>query len=221
MDNYIAGTDVKMEHEQEALEWGTNRVKVVGILVYPFKKSHFLNGAQFYKTVVRSTRNSGVYDYIPVMAISPYADLKAGDTVRLEGGVYTHYKPAKFKNVMMYVMIKELEQVAPETQHENEVFLAGDKSCYVDSRLRGTSLGRLICDFVIQKPHRTKGYTYNYYCIAWGKTARYIDCLERGKKIAIKGRFQSRNYYKNDPDTKVDVLVRTYEISVTTMLPIR
>ena len=208
--------------DYEAVTVNTNKVYLIGELVYDFKKSHKNDEEQFVKSVLKVRRNSGAFDFIPLVAFAKDSDAaKAGDTVEVHGAVMTHYEPGRCKKVMMYTMISYIRKVADNTLHENIVILAGVMSRYVDPIYRITPFGRKICDFTIQRPHRRKDYTYNIYAIAWGKNASFIASLERGSKIAVKARFQSRVYYKSvDGDESNKVPIRTYEISVVSMLPI-
>lgn len=208
---------------REVLSPETNEVFMVGDFLYSCEESHRNNGTIFYRTVLRSMRNSGEFDYIPlVLEEKDKFVAMQGDTVHLKGVVLTHYKPGKFKSVLMYVMVREIEKVPSNTPHENIVYLAGDMSRYVEPDLRMTPLGRQICDFVVQRKHRTRDYTYNISCVAWGRTAKLIFCIGKGRKIAIKGRFQSRVYWKTvDGDELNKIPIRTHEISVTKILRVR
>lgn len=207
---------------REALFPECNEVYMIGEFLYSCEVSHKNNSTVFYRTVLRVRRNSGEYDYIPLVLEEKdrFVALQ-GDTVCLKGLVLTHYKPGKFKNVLMYVMVREIEKVPSNTPHENVVYLAGDMSHYVEPDLRMTPLGRQICDFVVQRKHRTRDYTYNISCVGWGRTAKLISCIEKGRKIAIKGRFQSRVYWKAvNGDELNKIPIRTHEISVTKLLRI-
>ena len=208
---------------REVLIPETDEVFLVGDFIYSCEESHRNNGTIFYRTVLRTMRNSGEFDYVPLV-LDEKDKLVAmqDDTVRLKGSVLTHYKPGKYKNVLMYVMVREIEKVPSNTPHENVVYLAGDMSHYVEPDLRVTPLGRQICDFVVQRKHRTRDYTYNISCVGWGRTAKLISCIEKGRKIAIKGRFQSRVYWKAENGDELNKIpIRTHEISVTKLLRVR
>ena len=202
---------------REVLTPDTNEVYMVGEMLYSCEESHRNNGTIFYRTVLKVRRNSGELDYVPLVLEEKDKTVAfKDDTVRLKGLVLTHYKPSKYKNVLMYVMVREIEKVPSNTPHENVVYLAGDMSHYLEPDLRVTPLGRQICDFVVQRKHRTRDYTYNISCVGWGRTAKLISCIEKGRKIAIKGRFQSRVYW----DELHKLPIRTHEISVTKLLRI-
>lgn len=207
--------------DRKVLTLEANQALLVGEVLEGFTPSHVFKGKQFFKNVLRVMRNSGTYDFVPIISVSPYPEIKEGDTVSIEGSVYTHYKPDKYKSVKLYVMINKLRKVGAKTPHQNDIFIAGVMSRYVDPYLRRTPFGRTLCEFVIQKPHSIKDYTYNIYCIAWGKTAQYVNCLTRGQKIGLQGRFQSRDYVKCVAETNENISIRTYEISVMEMLPIK
>ena len=207
---------------REVLIPDTNEVYMVGEMLYSCEESHRNNGTIFYRTVLKVSRNSGELDYVPLVLEEKDKTVAfKDDTVRLKGLVLTHYKPSKYKNVLMYVMVREIEKVPSNTPHENVVYLAGDMSHYLEPDLRVTPLGRQICDFVVQRKHRTRDYTYNISCVGWGRTAKLISCIGKGRKIAIKGRFQSRVYWKVENGDELNKIpIRTHEISVTKLLRI-
>ena len=207
---------------REVLTPDTNEVYMVGEMLYSCEESHRNNGTIFYRTVLKVRRNSGELDYVPLVLEEKDKTVAfKDDTVRLKGLVLTHYKPSKYKNVLMYVMVREIEKVPSNTPHENVVYLAGDMSHYLEPDLRVTPLGRQICDFVVQRKHRTRDYTYNISCVGWGRTAKLISCIGKGRKIAIKGRFQSRVYWKVENGEELHTIpIRTHEISVTKLLRI-
>lgn len=208
---------------REVLTPDTNEVYMVGELLYSCEESHRNNGTIFYRTVLKVRRNSGEFDYVPLVLEEKDKTVAfKDDTVRLKGLVLTHYKPSRYKNVLMYVMVRQIEKVPSSTLHENVVYLAGDMSHYVEPDLRVTPLGRQICDFVVQRKHRTRDYTYNISCVGWGRMAKLISCIGKGRKIAIKGRFQSRVYWKAENGDELNKIpIRTHEISVTKLLRVR
>lgn len=215
MDNYIV---TNMDHE--TVDMNCNEVRLVGCFKFTSRPSHINGGVQFYENVLEVMRTSGVKDFVPIVLLSKDSAVATiGDTVEAQGTVMTHYQPEKIKKNKMYVMVKSIEKVLPDTPHENVVTLAGEISHYVESKYRYTPRGRRICDFIIQRPHRTKAYTYNLYAIAWGKNAELVHCFEKGKKIAIRGRFQSRVYEKSIDGN--EIYVRTHEISVVKLLAIK
>ncbi len=205
---------------REVLSLDTNEAFMTGEFLYSCQESHRNNGTVFYRTVLKVRRTSGELDYVPLVLEERDKDVAIeGDTVSLKGTVLTHYKPGRYKNLLMYVMVREIQKVPSSVQHENVVFLAGDMSHYIEPELKRTLFGRQICGFVIQRKHRTRNYTYNIPCIGWGRTARLISCIEKGGKIALKGRFQSRVYWKVvDGDEFNKIPVRTHEISVMKLL---
>lgn len=208
--------------DHEVITVNTNKAYLVGELVYDFKESHKNNEEQFWKSVLKVRRASGMFDFVPLVVYARDCHAaKAGDTVEVNGAIMTHYKPGRFKSVLMYTMVRDIRKVADNTPHENVVIIAGIMSNYVDPIYRVTPFGRKICDFTIQRPRRLKNSTYNIYSIAWGRNASFIASLERGRKIAVKARFQSRVYYKVlGGDNSNTYPVRTYELSVISLLPI-
>ena len=75
-----------------------------------------------------------------------------------------------------------------------------------------TPFKREICDVLVAV---NRSYNKSDYlpCIAWGRNARFVKDLEVGKKVAIVGRIQSREYQKKTDDGQVLNKI-AYEISI-------
>jgi single-stranded DNA-binding protein len=73
-----------------------------------------------------------------------------------------------------------------------------------------TQSGRRVCSFILAV-NRNYGKTDYLPCVAWGRIATYILKIGIGSSIGITGRFQSREYTKeNVPEVKT-----AYEVSIS------
>ena len=78
---------------------------------------------------------------------------------------------------------------------------------------RKTPLGREVCD-VLLAVNRPYGKSDYIPCICWGRNARFAANLALGTKLNIKGRIQSREYYKHDENGNKEETPRiAYEVS--------
>ena len=157
--------------------------------------------SQSSEAVLVVKRNSGINDYIP---IKTYDQIEEGAHISLVGSLNT--KNIKDENgkshKKMYVWGNVVD---PTNTYINDVEFDG-VICKKDV-LRVTPQGRIIIDFIVAV---NSGYRRSSYvsCIAWSGSARWVEDLEIGTKVHVKGRFQSRDYLK-DNETRT-----AYEISI-------
>ena len=90
----------------------------------------------------------------------------------------------------------------------NKVCLVG-RMC-ADVELRSTNTGKSVCGFALAVDRRGKDAGTDFIdCAAWEKTAEFISRhFQKGSRIAITGRLQTRNYEdKNGNKRKVTEVV--------------
>lgn len=76
--------------------------------------------------------------------------------------------------------------------------------------LRATPSGINIIDIIVSSVYNSR---MNYIpCILWRKQAKYLSHCNKGDKISIEGRFQSREYQKQIGDNEYEIRT-AYEIS--------
>lgn len=94
-------------------------------------------------------------------------------------------------------------------EYFNEVKFDGIIAQDVTRRI--TPKGRTIADFVVS--NYCKGLYSFIVCVAWGRKADMLKLANKGERISIKGRFQSREYQKNIDENTIEIRT-AYEISV-------
>lgn len=192
-----------------------NKATIAGEVMSPYVYNHEVMGEKFYTTVVKSERLSGTMDLIPVMIserlISPTMD-DTGAFVKITGEFrsYNDKENGKLKLSVFAYDISFLEDVR-NVNDINDIELVG----YIckEPLYRTTPLGREISDVVlaVNRPYGKSDYIP---CIVWGRNARFAENLSVGTKLKLRGRIQSREYYKKISDNEFETRT-AFEMSVS------
>lgn len=194
-----------------------NYAYLSGIVVKGFKLSHKSFGEAFYTIHIKSERNSGNEDIIPVIVSERMVNINkdiVGKSVTAIGR-YTSYREFQEDGkgkMLFHLFAREFQIEAYEVRHENEILLDG--FICKQPTLRTTPAGRVISD-VILAVNRNYGKSDYIPCIFWGRCADFIATLGVGTRIRIKGRMQSREYQKVLEDKKETRIA--YEISASAL----
>jgi len=196
-------------------QWGyTNTIKLAGTLYEPLRHSHKVYGEDFYKGSICVPRLSGQVDLLPItmggrllMGGMP----NVGDALTLIGQLRSYnQRVGERSRLILTAFIKDV--IPGETGDEcmNFVSLTG---CVVKPPIyRHTPLNREITDVLlaVNRPFYKSDYIP---CIAWGRIARELQDYPVGEKLAVRGRFQSRIYEKQQPDG-TGLAKTAYEVSI-------
>ncbi len=174
-----------------------NKLTLIGTIASDVVLNHTVFGEGFYHFDLKVKRISGVYDVLPVTVserLISIEEIHTGDTVRISGQIRSYNKQiGKANRLIITVFAKNIERMAQETPHENEIFLSG----YIckPTVYRVTPFGREISDILLAI---NRSYNKSDYipCIAWGRNAKFVGELKMGDKIVLEGRIQSREYEK-------------------------
>lgn len=190
-----------------------NQAVVAGTVCEQPKKSHDIDGENFYEFAVEVKRLSGKADLVPV-TISERTllgkNLKLGDFIELRGQYRSYNKLQDEKSRLILHLFAKDFSVLSEEKNVNEVKLSGficKKPIY-----RKTPFEREICDVLLainRINHRKSDYIP---CILWGRNARFVADQNIGCKIDIVGRIQSREYTKRYDNGESEVKM-AYEVS--------
>lgn len=190
----------------------SNKVFLSGTVKSEPVFSHESFGEAFYEVALSVPRLSDHTDTIPVTIseklLSP--NIKIGEKIAIKGQFRSYNKIEGSKSkLMLTVFVRELIEFN-ETMNPNIIEVTG----YVCKTpvYRTTPFKREICDVLIAV---NRSYNKSDYlpCIAWGRNARYVKNLEVGKKVALVGRIQSREYQKKDNNGEIVAKI-AYEISI-------
>lgn len=153
-------------------------------------------------------RHSGVLDMF--RCVIPHeltAEVEQGKEIEIYGEVRTrYYYENDVRHVMVYVLVKEVYTARPEAISTNSVSLDGFISR--PPIVRDTPKGKRICDVILAVNHSSGRSSY-IPCIVWGGSADLVGKKEVGDRLIIRGRLQSREYWKEE-DLKI-----AYEVSVS------
>lgn len=203
------------EQAAKAPAYDTNSVTVRGIVTEAPELEHTMpDGHSFYRMQVSTARASGTQDRLPVIISGERLPegIHPGCRIELDGQIRTYNlpQPVDGRRLRVVMFAQEARLCAAEEADENRVQLSG-VICRAPV-LRGTPLGKAICDFLLGVSYADKRYAY-IPCIAWGKNAAIISLLDVGERIRVSGRMQSREYTKRFPNGREETRT-TYEVSV-------
>ena len=192
-----------------------NKAEVVGFVTEPFDLDHKVRGEGFYRTVVRTMRDSGKYDDVPVVVSERLTDAKksqVGNMVAVVGQFRSYNKPENGKRKLILFLFAQAFQPLSEGEggYWNRVCLVGTICKPVIYRV--TPLGREVAD-VMLAVNRAYGKSDCIPCLCWGRDAKWVQFLETGQLLRIKGRIQSREYQKKLGENEIQTRT-AYEVSV-------
>lgn len=175
-----------------------------GIEFEPSKGKSFLT--------IRSDRNSGTPDDIIVEIPEKFKDtFREWSWVRVSGKFRSRWGRINGrKKVFLYL---ESDSIGMEGKLLiNNVEMEG----YICKKpvLRKTPLGKTVCEiYIAVNEHKRSDYIP---CICWYELAQKVSEMKIGTKVKLKGRMQSRNYWKKQPDDSY-IEKTAYEISIGKM----
>ena len=195
-----------------------NEVILRGWILVPFELHHVTEEVQILKGIIRTKRQSGTEDVIPVHITKELLNTleqvpKIDDFVEIKGAYHSRniYGEDKKKHLQLYVQARSIAHSdAVTNKSENMINLSG----FVINRgnTRITTSGRMVIDFQVATLRHTNRRSC-IPCIAWGRKTEFIEGLQRDDALALKGRIQSREYTKFENG---EYVTRTaYEVSVT------
>lgn len=174
------------------------------------KLSHECYNEKFYQLYMTVERISGTKDVLPCIVPELFTkQIKEGEPIKVIGEVRTansHTETAD--RVLVRVFVTEIGEY--EGKDNNGVEIEG----YLckEPVYRTTPLGREITDLIIASNREHTRKSDYIPSICWGRTAKIMNLLDVGTKVAGKGRLQSRTYSKNVGD--ITEVRAAYELSL-------
>lgn len=155
--------------------------------------SHAARAQDFYMLPLEVRRLSGASDTLNItLRASSLPLLAEGERLCVEGELRSfNSRRGEWPRLVITVFARSLRPA--EEDDENLVELRGTL-CRKPSA-RTTPMGRDICDLLlaVNRPYGRSDYLP---CICWGATARESALWDVGTRIFLRGRIQSRNYWK-------------------------
>lgn len=188
-----------------------NTITITATANQNFKFLVEVYGEKFYETTVQCPRSSGQIDEIPLVAserlIQPSEPI-IGKSLQVTGEVRSYDRHDSDKDRLILSLFADdvliCDSLLPPV---NYVELVGHVCKEPTYRL--TPGNREITDLMIAV---TRKYNKSDYvpCICWGRNARYASEFKVGDVVSLTGRFQSREYIKNnEKHTTLEVSVST------------
>lgn len=198
-----------------------NKAKIKGRVAKDLEFDHQLHGEKFYVTQIAVRRKNGVEDMVPVIfseGLSKSLSEKITEKmVEIEGDIRTYNNQNKNANRHLKLYLFANKVVFKEDcddDNNNEIFLQG-YLCKTPIYRRTGRSKRKITNLLIAV-NRGDGKSSYIPCIAWGENAIRTGIMKIGECIELKGRFQSRTYFKKNSSNQEDGEVKeTYEISIS------
>ena len=173
-----------------------NCISLHGVVGADPAPSHSNHGVEFLVFPLVICRLSGTEDRVNVVAsqqvLEQCGGVSRGQEMMVQGEVRTfNNRSGQGSRLIISVFARSLWR--QEGEDENRLELSG--TLCKPPVLRGTPLGRTICDMILAV-NRKYGRADYLPCIAWGSLAH--RCAERsvGERIHLTGRLQSRIYQK-------------------------
>lgn len=156
---------------------------------------HSYRDEYYYLINLAVRRQSGAYDYIPVMVSEETTSkikLYDGVRVEVEGSFRSFNLHKDNRNILRLYVLADIIRLT-EKDDENNILLNG----YICKQpiYRKTPLGRKITDIIVAI-NRHNGKSDYIPVITWARKAGFVATLNVGDKISIDGRIQSRTYSK-------------------------
>ena len=193
-----------------------NKVVIAGTVASEPEFSHEVYEEMFYTFMLDTPRLSETHDTVRVTISEKFLateGIEVGDKVVIHGQFRSYNNFTNVGNkLILTVFVKDIEKMEEcEEKSLNSIYLNG----YICKKpiYRTTPFGREIADILLAV---NRSYNKSDYipCIAWGRNAKYAECLEIGDNVIIKGRVQSREYQKRLSETEVESKT-AYEVSVS------
>lgn len=195
-----------------------NEVILRGWILVPFELHHVTEDVQIFKGIIRTKRQSGTEDILPVHITKELLNSleripKLDDFVEIKGSFHSRnvYGDDNKKHLQLYVQAKSIAYSDTNTNNsENIIDISGLLINRGNTRI--TTSGRMVIDFQLATFRHTNRRSC-IPCIAWGKKTEFVESLQRDDTLGLKGRIQSREYTKFENG---EYITRTaYEVSVT------
>lgn len=192
----------------------TSSVSISGTVLEEPVLSNTIFGENFYDFQLGSKRISGIEDTLVIQVsdrVIDVASIKKGMSIKVSGRMSSFNKRTPNEErtkLLVFVFANEicLDYDSDSESDVNDVKMTG-YICNKRSKRYIHKRDTHIIDFMVAVQ---RGYKKSSYipCIAWGRNADFIDKLEKGTEVSVRGRLQSRVFGDNQT---------AYEVSLTSI----
>ncbi len=214
-----------------------NRVEMIGRLEDEFRVVDEFENERFLETKISIKRLSPTNDVLPIVVTKNRLKKQGlwkkslkGKLIKAVGRFSSYSKSNKdgSHSLKLYVFLEEIAVMGEEFRDRTTNVISLDGYLCKDPIYRITGAeqknnldwhqGKEITDLLIAT-NRNKNVADYLPCITWGKDARKASYFMMGMHVKVKGRIQSRDYYKRLPNGKGEIRT-AYEISATSIKPL-
>lgn len=168
-----------------------NKVILAGEIDSKTVREYEVYKTRYIQYLLNVRRLSGVVDKLPCFGRAERMRTTEGQ-IRIKGRIKTWNERDKTGSHLK-IAVEILEEEEYE-QEENQIEVGG-AICRAAVK-RETPAGRFIADTIVAVNRENKRETAYIPTICWGRNAGRAEKISVGKEIEIKGRLQSREYYK-------------------------
>ena len=173
-----------------------NNATVTGLLS-ELVEDHAVLGERFYVGQIKCARLSGNEDLIPVTIPERLLGTKQAEEIlgpiTVRGQIRSYNKVINGISRLFLTLFAQDFKTPEAGAPQNHVVIEG-VVCRTPN-FRVTPFGREICDLMIVVPRQYNKGDY-VPSIVWGRNGRWASTLKTGDRVAVTGRFQSREYEK-------------------------
>lgn len=199
-----------------------NQVLLSGDIPQGFIQTHENhNGRKMYTGEMHIFRDNCIYDVIPVIATEEMVKRGTDFTVSVYGEMRSRKDHKLTVDYVTALGIDYLDR--PEEKDANEVYLIGDVINIIPLKVvkeEGEEKGNWILARVllsVKRAKRRNGHQKSdcISCLVWNENAETVRNFEKGQKLKVFGRFQSRERWcseKQERITELDVSVKKLEV---------
>ncbi len=184
----------------------TNRAELCGRALAVPEYSHESRGIRFFTFPLETRRLSGTADTLNIVvrqSMLPEDALFQSGQLRITGELRSfNNKSGSGSRLVLTILARE---IGP-----------GGTACHAPP-LRGTPMGREICDIILAVSRRYHRSDY-IPVIAWGQQARQTALAAVGTQLSVQGRLQSRPYTKVIDGQSYQRMA--YEVSAADIFPL-
>lgn len=188
-----------------------NNMYLKGIVVSPFELYYAAKDKTFYRGYIEVLSISGISNRLPIVTdekLIKELNISVGSAVKINANLRTrNYKENGVDKVDVYAFAYDIKPNNKNSKYTNQVTLEG-YICKLP-QVRYSPTGDKLYSTILAN-NRENGIVNYIPIVFFEKNSKEAEQIEVGDLIQLKGRFQSRTYWKNK------VLKTVYEVAILT-----
>lgn len=188
-----------------------NNMYLKGIVVTPFELYYATKEKTFYRGYIEVLSISGISNRLPIVTgekLIKEINISVGSAVKINANLRTrNYKENGIDKVDVYAFAYDIKPNNKNSKYTNQVALEG----YIckQPQIRYSPTGNKLYSTVLAN-NRESGIVNYIPIVFFERNSKEAEQIKVGDLIQLKGRFQSRTYWKNKEQKSV------YEVAIST-----